>query len=239
MLVARPVFAFVTQLVVAAGLRLQRRPKPLREAGRWWMVSGTLIDLLSLATLSWLTRREGIRLADLLHVRRERLGRDVVHALGNFVALTPAVGISAALTRLFYGPSGQPPQVAVARGLPVAASAYSVLVWPIIWSITEEATYLGYTLPRLEALVGNTAVSAWLVSAIWALQHEALPLLPDGRYLVYRPLSALPVTFTTTLLYLLRGRRLPPLMVAHWASDTASALFAALPQRRMDGTSTR
>ncbi len=35
---------------------------------------------------------------------------------------------------------------------------------------------------------------------------------------------------STTMLYLLRGRRLPPLIVAHWASDAASALFAALPE---------
>ncbi len=121
----------------------------------------------------------------------------------------------------------------------IPKKSISVLVWPVIWSMIEEATYLGYTLPRLEALTGNTAVSAALVSTVWALQHEALPLLPDGRYLVYRPLSALPVTLTTTLLYLLRGRRLPPLIVVHWASDAASALFAALPQRRVDGTSTR
>jgi membrane protease YdiL (CAAX protease family) len=148
--------------------------------------------------------------------------------------MVPAVGISAVLTRLFYGSSGQPPQVEVARRLPRVASVYSVLVWPVIWSASEEATYLGYTLPRLEALTGNTAVSAVVVSGVWALQHEALPLLPDGRYQVYRALSALPVTFTTTLLYLLRGRRLPPLIVAHWASDAASAVFAALPQRQMD-----
>ena len=39
MLVARPIFALVTQLAVAAGFRLSRHPKPLQEAGRWWMVS--------------------------------------------------------------------------------------------------------------------------------------------------------------------------------------------------------
>lgn len=231
MLVARPVFALVTQLAVAAGFRLQGQRKPLREAGRWWMVSGTLIDLLSLGTLRWLTRREGIRMADLFNIRREQLRHDLVLALGDLVVMAPAVGISAALTRLFYGSSGQPPQVVVARNLPVAASLYSVLAWPVIWSMSEEATYLGYTLPRLEALTGNTAASAGLVSVVWALQHESLPLLPDGRYLVYRFLSALPVTFTTTQLYLLHGRRLLPLIAAHWASDMASALLAALTRQ--------
>src|SRR5438876_6339060 len=88
MLAARPVFALATQLAVAAGFRLKRHPKPLLEAGRWWMVSGTLIDLLCLGMLTWLTRREGMRLTDLLNVRRERLGRDLVLALGDLVALT-------------------------------------------------------------------------------------------------------------------------------------------------------
>ncbi|MFL5592912.1 MAG: hypothetical protein ACJ8DI_35390 [Ktedonobacteraceae bacterium] len=117
-----PVFALLTQLAVAAGFQLSRHPKPLQEAGRWWMVSRTMIDLLSLGTLTWLTRREGLRLTDLLDVQRnvrgEWLGRDVAKALGDLAALAPAVGISAVLTRLFYGSSGQPPQVAVARGLP-------------------------------------------------------------------------------------------------------------------------
>jgi len=69
MLSARPVFALLTQLAVAVGFRLPRHPQPLQKAGRWWMVSGTLIDLLSLGMLTWLTRGEGIRLTDLLDVR--------------------------------------------------------------------------------------------------------------------------------------------------------------------------
>jgi hypothetical protein len=230
MLAARPLFALVTQLLVATGFRLRSHEKPLREAGRWWMVSGTLIDLLSLGSLSWLTGREGIHLTDLFNMKREQMRHDLVLALGDLAAMAPTVGISAGLTRLFYGPAGQPPQVTVARNLPVVASAYSMFAWPVMWSAAEEASYLGYTLPRLEALTGNTAASAGLVSVVWALQHEALPLIPDGRYLVYRFLSALPITFTTTLLYLLRGRRLLPLIVAHWASDTASAVLAALPE---------
>ena len=239
MLAARPAFALATQLVVAGGFRLRRHPMPLRAAARWWMPSGTLIDLMCLGVLKWLTRREGIRFVDLLGVRRGRLGRDLVRALGDIAALIPGVGISSLLTRLFYGPSQLPPQVAVTRGLPTAASAYSVLVWPVIWSTTEEATYLGYALPRLEALTGNTSVSVVLVSTVWALQHMALPLLPDRRYLVYRTLSTLPITLTTPLLYLLQGRRLPSLIVAHWASDAATALLTALPQRQVGGTPMR
>ena len=69
MLSARPVFALFPQLEVVAGFRLQRHPKPLQEVGRWWMVSGTLIDLLSVGMLTWLNRGEGLRITDLLDVR--------------------------------------------------------------------------------------------------------------------------------------------------------------------------
>jgi hypothetical protein len=230
MLAARPLFALATQLAVTAGFRLKGHPRPLHEAGRWWMVSGTLTDLLCLGVLAWLTRREGIHLMDLLNMRRERLGRDLLLGLVDTVALAPAVGIGSALTRLFYGPSGKPPQVEVVRGLPRVASAYSVLIWPVIWGATEEATYVGYVLPRLEALTGDTAVSVALVTAVWTLQHEALPVLLDRRYLVYRPLSTLPIALTVTLLSLLQGRRLLPLIVPHWAANTATALLTALAE---------
>ncbi len=228
MLAVRPIFSLLTQLAIIAGFRLKRHPKPSQVAARWWMVSGTLIDLQCLGVLTWLTRREGIGLADLFNIQRERLGRDMVLGLGNLVALAPAVGIGTILTRLFYGSSEQPPQVAAVHDLPRAASLYSVLVWPVIWGVTEEATYIGYVLPRLGALMGNTTMSVALVSVVWALQHEALPLSLNRRYLAYRPLSALPITLTMPLLSLLQERRLLPLIVPHWASNAASALFAAL-----------
>jgi hypothetical protein len=39
-------------------------------------------------------------------------------------------------------------------------------------------------------------------------------------------LSALPVTGATTALYVVTGRRLPAMLVAHWLADLPTALVA-------------
>jgi membrane protease YdiL (CAAX protease family) len=54
-----------------------------------------------------------------------------------------------------------PPQVSLPRDLPPWAAAYSLLVWPAVWDVTEELVYLGYVLPRLQAQLGRT----WLAAA--------------------------------------------------------------------------
>ena len=42
------------------------------------------------------------------------------------------------------------------RKLPPLPALYAVLIFPLIWGITEQTTYNGYLLPRFQALSGNT-----------------------------------------------------------------------------------
>lgn len=224
MLSARPALALAAQAMMAGILQRRGQSRPWRAAAGWWMVDGSLVDLGCLCALAALTRSEGIRPRDLLGQVTDGPGRELRQGLGSLVALAPAVVVSAALQRAFYG-AEPPPQIAVVR-LPRWATAYSVLIWPALWGTAEELTYLGYALPRLEARLGRLPAAA-LVAACWAAQHVVMPWLPDQRYLAARALTALPVSIETTALYLLRGRRLPPLIVGHWAADAATALFAA------------
>ena len=118
-------------------------------------------------------------------------------------------------------------QVHLLRRLPAWATAHSVLVRPAVWAFAEETTYLGYALPRLEARTGRTSPCVGVVALAWALQHLALPFLADRRYLAARVLSALPVTAATTAQYVVTGRRLPPMLVAHWLADLPTATCSA------------
>src|SRR5262245_13919993 len=81
MLFARSACAVVAQALVAAIFALRSSPQPWRDAAPWLPVYGTLIDAGCLALLWRFTRREGIRLSDLLGVERGRLGRDVLLGL--------------------------------------------------------------------------------------------------------------------------------------------------------------
>ena len=186
---------------------------------------GTLIDAGCLALLWRLTRREGVRLSDLIGFEKTRFVRDAVLGL----ALIPA-----SLVFIFGGVYGAgwivygtltPPLVF--GHLPLAAALYGVLAWPFIWGLTEQMTYNGYLVSRFQALSRSTIVAVACVAFAWSFQHSFMPLTFDAKFMTFRLLSSIPNTVFQTLLYL-RFRRLIPFAIAHALMDGASVLLPLL-----------
>jgi membrane protease YdiL (CAAX protease family) len=225
MLFARAAFAVVAQALVAAIFALRSSPTPWRDAEPWLPVYGTLIDAGCLSLLWWLTRREGIRLFDLVGFDRTRLGRDI--ALG--LALIPPslafiLGGVYAAGWLVYGKLTQP---YFYGRLPLAGALYGVLVYPFIWGLTEQMTYNGYLVSRFQVLFRNTTLAVALVALVWSAQHVVMPLTFDAKFIVFRLLSPVPFSLFATLMYL-RLRRLIPFAVAHALMDGASVFIGVL-----------
>jgi len=224
-LFARSACAVVAQALVAAVFALRSSTTPWRDAEAWLPVYGTLIDTGCLALLWRFTRREGIRLVDLIGFERTRLVRDVL--LG--CALVPVSlacifgGINAA-GWLVYGTLTPPYLYAP---LPLPAALYGVLVWPLIWGLTEQMTYNGYLVPRFQVLCRSTGLAIVIVAFAWSLQHVFMPLTFDAKFMAFRLLSPVPNTVFQTLLYL-RLRRLIPFAVAHALMDGAGVLIGVL-----------
>jgi len=227
LLPARWALAGLVFTLAALLAALLHAPDPLGAAGGWWMVWGTLVDLGCLAALAVLVRREGVRLVDLLVLDRQHVARDLLLGLGLVFTLIPALVIVQLLQGLFY-PAQLPPQIALVH-LPAWATVYAVLVWPAIWAVTEQLTYLGYLFPRLEVLTRRTSAAAVIVMLVWSVQHIALPFVPDARYLAYRTLTTVPIAITAIVLYrFVLRRRLLPLVVVHWVADVLAALSPVL-----------
>jgi membrane protease YdiL (CAAX protease family) len=225
MLFARAFFAVVAQALVAVVLLLQSSPTPWRDAAAWLPVYGTLIDAGCLGMLWWLTRREGIRLFDLVGFERTRLARDVLFGL----LLVPAslVFIFAGVYAtgwLVYG-TLEPPFLYEPLLLP--AALYGALVWPFIWGLTEQLTYNGYLAPRFQVLCRGTLAAVAIVGFAWSFQHVVMPLLFDAKFMTFRLLSAVPNTVFQIVLYL-RVRRLIPFAIAHALMDGAGVVIGVL-----------
>jgi membrane protease YdiL (CAAX protease family) len=221
----RFIFALVLQLLVTIIYVLFDNPNPLQSAGHWFTVYGSLIDIGCLILIIRQIKKEGKTILELLNIDRKRIGKSIITGLGYTLLFFPISMMgSIASTYITYG-TFEPVQVM--GGIPLWGALFSVLVFPLLWAFTEQLTYQGYALPRLEKAFSNKWIAIAIVSFGWMLQHAALPFAWDARYAAMRMLSFLPLTIIMPLIYL-RTRRLLPFIIAHWIMDLTSAIMGAL-----------
>lgn len=196
------------------------------EAGKWWTVYGSLIDIGCLALLIWVVKREGANLRLLIGFSPGKLKNDIKMAIIILVVLIPLTALWGTLISfLLYGKASVP---IIAGPLPLWAALYSVFIWPILWAIVEQLIYMGYCLPRLESFLKNKVTAVAIVMFFWALQHTVLPVTLDMDYSLYRFLTVFPMVIIP-IVYL-RTRRLVPLILVHAIGDIFSAItFYFLP----------
>jgi len=224
MVFARPILALLAQglmLIILTALK-----QPTYNVTAWWTVYGTLIDIACIALLIILLQKEGKNLFSLLSFNKKKIFADLLLGLGLFVFVFPlamAIG-SVASSILVYG-SLQPnlPDGAYIRELPLWAVLYSRIVWWVIWAFTEELTYQGYALPRIQAITNRKWIAVLIVGFGWALQHSFLPYI-NFSHSAWLFFTFFPLTIAMQLLYL-KIKRLFPIIVAHWAMDLVSVIF--------------
>jgi hypothetical protein len=224
---ARSVLWLTLQSLLALVFLAQHSLHPMRAAGQWWPVYATFGDLGCLLGMRYFTRKEGIRLRDLIGPIRLRWGCDLWLGLGILVVAYPCAMVGSYLAQLaVYGSPARTPMALILQphALPLWATVYSLTVWWVIQSATEEMTYQGYVLPRLEALTGRTGIAFSIVLFWFSAQHCMLPFVPDWRYVAYRSLMMVPLLMICMSAYL-RIRRLSPLIIAHWPMDLGIAIM--------------
>jgi hypothetical protein len=227
---ARSVLWLALQSLLALVLLALHRPDPFHTAGNWWPLYANLGDLGCLLGMKYFTRKEGLRIRDLIGPIRMRHGRDLFLGLG-FLALSyPCFLLGGHLAGiLLYGSMAKVPMEFLLHrhALPLWATVYSLTVWWIIQSATEEMTYNGYVLPRLQVLTGHTWL-ALLITGFWfAGQHCMFPFVPDWRYLAFHFLIFIPFLLIWMPIYLCI-RRLSPMILAHWPMDLGVAIMTGL-----------
>lgn len=228
MLPARAMLCFLAQAIFALIFWARGSQDPWMASVPYWNVFGTLADIGCLLLLYQLLKKEGFRISDLLRVPRIPAWRDALIGIGLFLLIFPTLIMGATILAnlIVYG-TLQPDLgegVLIARQLPLWATLYSLLVWWVIWSVTESTYYNGYLFPRLEVLDGRTWMVILVVGFFWALQHVFFPFIPDGKYIAWRFLQFLGIGLLMPWLFA-RFRRLRPLIVTHWLMDFTGVLL--------------
>jgi len=223
---SRSIFILLAQGLVYLLFLQLKVPNASVVIRNWWTVYGSLADLGCLGLMIWLTRREGIRLLDLIGLVKSKLKKEILLGLGLFVAIAPITIIGGGMLAqlIVYGKlNPEFPEYTFFKTLPLWAVLYSRILWWPLWSVTEEMTYNGYALPRLLAMTKSRWISVAIVTFFFTIQHSFLSLA-TFQHAFYGFLSFLPLCIVWVLVYL-RIRRLPPFIVGHWLMDLSNVLF--------------
>jgi hypothetical protein len=182
-------------------------------------VTATFTNLISLWLLSRLAHREGFRWRDQIRFERGTLKQDLLIYLGLTVISLPIAFLpNLAVGALLFGDATQASNMMI-RALPAWVAVVTLAAFPITNALAELPTYFAYSMPRLQVLSGRSWI-AIVLPAFWlAAQHCTLPLIFDGRFVVWRFAMFLPFALMIGIVVHWRPRLLPYMMVGHGLLD--------------------
>jgi hypothetical protein len=218
MLISRSALFLIFQVAIAALFWLGGSRNPWGESSRWWMIFVILANFVSIYLLVHAFRAEGKRFLDILRFSRQTLKTDLLWLASTSIIGLPIVAAPMGnLAVAIYGDAMTPIRLLFQ---PIPAWALAVgLLFPLTIGFAELTTYFGYVMPRL-AVQLRSGWAAWLLASLFlGVQHCFLPLILDGRYLLWRGGMYLPFALFAGLLLKLRPSLLPYFAVIHTLID--------------------
>jgi hypothetical protein len=223
MLLSRSALFFFFQLLIAVVLVLAGISPAWRQAARYWPLMAVFANIVSIYLLVRLFRTEGKRYLDAIKFSRATWKKDLLWFIGASVIGIPIAGAPMnILGQAIFG-NRMTPVYMLFQTLPAWALVVSLL-FPITVAFAELPTYFAYSMPGIAAQLKNGWV-AWLIASFFlGAQHMFLPLIPDGRFMLWRLLMYMPFALFAGFFLKLRPTLLPYFMIVHALVDFSAVM---------------
>lgn len=204
--------AFLLVFIACAGLS----GKSLSETGCWWSVIAVILNFLTIGLLVFLAKRNGQSYWQLINYQK---GKTTWKQIVGITLLVLVVGMSGMYLSGFlcYNNFLYAPPMMIAP-IPKVLAVINVVLLPVTTTFAEDGLYLGCGVNQIK----NKHAAIIVPAFFYALQHCFIPTLLDGKYIVYRFISFLPLTLILCWYYY-RKRNPLPIMVGHAIIDLATA----------------
>ena len=220
-LISRSVFFLLFQVLIATIIATAGTKSAWNESARWWVFVAILANLVSIYLLVSAYKAEGKRYLDSIRFSRATLKPDLLWFFGLSIIGIPIMGAPMnTLAAAIFGDAMVPINI-MFLPLPTWALVLGIL-FPLTIAFAELPTYFGYVMPRLEAQLKNGWLAWLLASFFLAAQHMFLPLILDGRFLLWRLGMFLPFALFAGLVIKLRPSLLPYFMIVHALVDVST-----------------
>jgi hypothetical protein len=216
------VFVFLgVHALIAAGLSIAGNVNPWFTAGRWWMLAGTLANLLTLWLLLGLLRREGMPFRSVMNadadadadgVQESRDGNRRSAIAVSLLAIAVTVVAVFLFARLFLGGILSVKTILFSP-IPAWAAIIGAVGFPLTTAAVELPFYYGYIMPRLVARDLPAGLAMGLCILFHAVQQVTLPFLPAMSFFFFHLLMLAPFALLVGASVALRPRFLPVIMV--------------------------
>jgi len=223
MLISRSALFIFFQILIALVLAVSGATAAWDESARWWTFMATLANIVSIFLLTRVFNAEGKRYFEAIRFSRATLKTDLLWFLGStLIGLPIAAAPMNMLAVAIFGDTMTTTNL-LFRPLPTWAFVLSFL-FPLTIAFAELPTYFGYVMPRLALQIKNGWL-AWLIASFFlAAQHMFLPMILDGRFMLWRFGMYLPFALFAGLVIKLRPTLLPYLMIVHALMDISAVM---------------
>lgn len=189
----------------------------LENLFHWWSVIASIINVLVIGILLFLCKKQKITYGKLIQYEKGTckwyvaflivVSMLIVGMGGMYLAGFICYGVFPYLAPMLIAP------------IPLILAIVNLFLLPITTTLAEDGLYLGLGVNYIK----NKWIAIFVPAFFYAIQHSFIPLLLDGRYIMYRFLSFLPLTLWICYWYY-KNRNPLPIMIGHGILNVATAV---------------
>jgi hypothetical protein len=159
---------------------------------KYWLLSATLTNIVSIILLFWLFRMEGKKYLDLFKFSRSDFKKDIIIFLGITVLTIPVVFAPGYFLSILLWDDADVPTKMMFGTIEKGLIYFLLIAFPLTIVFAELATYFGYIMPKLKKQLRFKWLAVLLPVLFLSIQHCTLPFIPDFSFIIYRALVFLP-----------------------------------------------
>lgn len=189
--------------------------KNISDISNWWSIVATIVNIITILLLLFVSKKMNISYSKLINYEKGKTKIKQVIIISLIVLWIGTLGMYLA-GFICYGkfPYAAPMMIAP---IPLILAILNCVILPITVPFAEDGLYLGCGVNQIK----NKHLAIFIPAFFYALQHSFIPTLFDGKYIIYRFLSFLPLTIILCWYYKKKKNPLP-IMVGHALIEIAS-----------------
>ena len=211
-----PIRAIIFILIFIIGSYITKNE--LSDISNWWSIVATIVNIVTILLLVFISKKMNISYSKLINYEKGKTKIKQVIIISLIVLFVGTFGMYLS-GFICYGkfPYAAPMMIAP---IPLVLAIINFIILPLTVSFAEDGLYLGCGVNSFK----NKYMAILIPAFFYALQHSFIPTLFDGKFIIYRFLSFLPLTIILCWYYY-KKKNPVPIMIGHVLIEMASVIM--------------